>query len=294
VASCLLVVAALALGLLGLDAASASAAGRPTCSGTPESPGVLAGRFRGPVEVEGTCFVNGGRAIVEGTLRLGPGSVLVAAFGNSTRTPGANSDLIVQGNLRVNQGATLIAGCLPSSFPCLDDPNPSKPTLSGKVRVTGTLFGEEPLGVVIHNGKLDGLVTVRGGGGGETCVPGGPFAEILGSPTFTAFEDTSFGSQLTITGVHSCWMGVIRDRVTGNAAITENQLADPDAIEILANTFVENLNCRGNSMVWNSSETGEGLFPRLEQPNRVRGMRKGDCRFASPTEPGGPLGPGPF
>ena len=65
--------------------------------------------------------------------------------------------------------------------------------------------------------------------------------------------------------------------------VIDNQFADPDAIEILANRIGRNLNCRGNSMVWNSADLTEGeLFPRLPEPNTVGGQRLGQCILASP------------
>ena len=45
---------------------------------------------------------------------------------------------------------------------------------------------------------------------------------------------------------------------------------------------------------WDSAEAGNGLFPRIPQPNTVLRNRKGQCVLSSPTKPGGPPGPGPF
>jgi hypothetical protein len=76
--------------------------------------------------------------------------------------------------------------------------------------------------------------------------------------------------------------------------VFNNQMADPDAIEILSNHVHRNLNCRRNSMVWDSSDIGEELFPREPHPNTVDGNRKGQCVLSSPTTEGGPSGPDPF
>ena len=76
-----------------------------------------------------------------------------------------------------------------------------------------------------------------------------------------------------------------------------NQLADPDGIEILSNTISDNIGCWANSYVWDSSEANFAqtrLFPRTPQPNTVGGHRFGQCVLSSPTTMGGPLGPGPF
>ena len=70
------------LGLLGAGAASAAPAGGGggpfTCSGTPRSPGVLAGRFSSVVVV-GTCVVNAGPASVRGNVIVTPGSRTLAS-----------------------------------------------------------------------------------------------------------------------------------------------------------------------------------------------------------------------
>lgn len=292
---CWLTVCVAGLGVLSFGAASASAIGPPTCIGTPEHPGVLVGRFTGNVAIEGTCFVNSGPTVVDGNLVVRPGSTLVAAFGRSVRNPSEDSTLRVRGNLRVRSGATLFLGCNPANFPCLDDPNPETPTLSSRPRVLGNLISREPLGVVVHNTEVLGNVRQAGGGGGVTCEPQGSFATLAGSPVYSTYEASSVAGILRIEGLNSCWLGVVSDHVGGNLTVVESQLFDPDAIEILENQVTGNLRCRENSMVWNSEDEVEGqVFPRRPAPNRVGGRREGECVLASPTEEGGPLGPGPF
>ena len=89
-------------------------------------------------------------------------------------------------------------------------------------------------------------------------------------------------------------MGIVQLHVGNTMVMYENKLADPDAIEILANHIAGNLICRGNSRTWDSAGAGNGLFPRVPQPNTVLRNRKGQCVLSSPTKPGGPSGPGPF
>jgi hypothetical protein len=74
----------------------------------------------------------------------------------------------------------------------------------------------------------------------------------------------------------------------------EHQLADPDAIEIVFNHIHGNLSCQGNSMVRDSGDLSDNLFPRAPQPNTVDGKRRERCVLSSPVSPGGRLGPGPF
>jgi hypothetical protein len=111
---------------------------------------------------------------------------------------------------------------------------------------------------------------------------------------FSTYEDSSVGGNLDISNVTSCWMGTARVDIGGNASYVGNQLADPDAIEIVSNDIHGNLSCQGNSMVWDSGDAGPDLFPRAPQPNTVDGRRSGQCVLSSPLTDGGPLGPGPF
>jgi hypothetical protein len=293
--SCWLGAGSLALGILATGATPAAAVGPPICTGTEQSPGVLAGRYSSDVIVEGACEVNSGPALVEGNLIVRPGGVLVAAFALNDRTGTGKSSLTVHGNVVVKSGATLILGCDPQSFACIDNRGEYEtPTLSSKGRVFGNLIERKPLGVVVHDSVIYGNVRETGGGGGRTCAPSGIFA-LFGSPVYSDYEDSTVHGNLSVSNLESCWLGVARVRVGGNVGMINDQLLDPDAIEILSNRITGNLVCVKNSQVWDSAEERfESLFPRIPEPNTVHGRRMGQCVLASPTEEGGPPGPGPF
>jgi hypothetical protein len=295
--SCLVFAGTVIGGLLAAAPVTAAGAavtgGTATCSGTPTAPGTLAGTFLSSVVVKGVCFVNAGRAVVNGDLTISPGSALVAAFGLNDKTGTGTSSLTVKGNILVRAGAVGLLGCNPANSPCLDDPNPNKPTLSSHVTVGLDLRSNQALGVIVHNFSVAGDVIQTGGGGGRNCKPQG-FFKLFGSPVFSAYEVGSVGGDVRISSVHSCWMGLVEVHVGNTVVMHANLLADPDAIEILANHITGNLICRGNSMTWNSHEVGNGLFPRVHQPNTVGRNRKGQCVLSSPNKPGGPSGPGPF
>lgn len=286
----LLLVAALvtALAAMAIAARPASAAAN-ICTGTPSAPGVLAGDYAGNVIVRGACAVNAGPATVHGDLRLASGAVVIAAFGQK------QSRLAVTGSVIVEPGATLLLGCLPRSFPCLDDPSHEHPTLSSHGSIGGRLIERDPLGVIVHDSAIGGSVSESGGGGGVNCTPMGVFA-LFGSPVYSDYEDSTIGGDFTISMLHSCWLGVARDHIGGTARFRGNQFADRDAIEIIDNHIAGNLSCFGNSMVWDSAElaTTGALFPRQLERNTVGGERVGQCVLASPMSEGGPLGPGPF
>jgi hypothetical protein len=290
---CLAAVGVLALAALVPGGAMAGS-GVQTCSGTSDAPGVLSGTYGSNVVVNGDCQVNAGPAVVKGNLTIKAGSALIAAFGMNDQTGSGSSSLTVGGNLTVQSGGTLIMGCLPTSFPCFDDPSSDNPTLSSADIVSGNLTENGPLGVIVHDSTIDGNVTENGGGGGVTCDPIGIFS-VFGSPAYSDYEDSTVGGNLGVSGLKSCWLGMARVSVGGGMRVLNDELDDPDAIEILSNTITGNLICHGNSMVWDSFDLSEtGLFPRQPAPNTVNGHRIGQCVLSSPMTDGGPLGPGLF
>ncbi|MGH2868312.1 MAG: hypothetical protein ACRDNK_12195 [Solirubrobacteraceae bacterium] len=292
----------LALGVVALSPGVAPAAKghkRYLCSGTFARPGVLSGNYRYGVVVKGVCSVKDGPAHVFGTLTIRPGSAMAAAFGLNARTHHGGSRLTVTGDLVVGRGATLVLGCKVnpdgSGTPCLDERSMKNPKLTSSEYVSGNLVENAPLGVVMHNSAVGGNVTQTSGGGGVNCTSTGVFKAEFKSPVFSDYEDSSVHGNLQVTGLKSCYLGVIRDSVHGTLGFTNNQLADPDAIEIEANHVGKNLSCTANSSVWDSHELSTTAnFPRGPQPNTVHGKRSGQCVLSTPVTMGGPSGPGAF
>lgn len=284
----------LAVVLLAVSASSAGAKNTKhpqnnTCTGSadnfPTELGTLSGTYSGHVKISGACAVAAGPTTINGNLTIGPGSTLIAAF--------SSSPLTVTGNIKVQSGGTLVLGCFATSFGCFDDPSQDNPTLNGPATVGGNIIATNALGVIVHDTTVGGNVIQHHGGGGFTCDPQGVFA-LLGPPAYTAYEDSTIGGSIDLKGMSGCWLGLARDQVQHNVRVFNNQLADPDAIEIVLNHIHGNLNCRRNSMVWDSGDLSDNLFPRDPQPNTVDGKRRGQCVLSSPTTEGGPLGPGPF
>lgn len=295
-----MIIALLAVFLVGAITASgalasAAAPDRPSsCSGSNESPGVLAGTYHSNVTVKGACVVRGESAVIDGNLTVSHGAVLAAAF--------ANSNLTVQGNLKVQRGAVLILGCGPEpGATCVDNPQGSS-----HGSVSGNLSAQQPLGVVVQASTIGGNVHQSGGGGGFNCSTRGPTVDgfyVFGGAFiggFPVYSNYSAGStvhgNLKVVGLNSCYLGVAHLHVGGNVHLINNQLADLDAAEILGNQISGNLLCQHNSQVWDSFEAVPAgpLFPRVPDPNTVSGHRVGQCVLASPETEGGPLGPGPF
>jgi hypothetical protein len=287
-------------GALLVGAGAAAAAPPSTCSGSlsdfPNNLGVLSGTYGGNVQVSGACAVVAGPTEVKGNLILAPGSTLLAAFGETDFRPGSPaSTLTVDGNVLVQNGATLVLGCYATSFPCLDDPSSDNPTLDSPATVHGNLMASGALGVIVHDTTVDGNVMQNGGGGGFGCDQTSGIFGIFGFPAYSDYEDSAVGGNLGVSGLQSCWLGMARDHVGKNMLVQSNQLADPDAIEVLSNTISGNLVCQQNSMLWDSVDLSEsGLYPRGYEPNTVGGRRIGQCVVAPPIDtPNGPSS-GPF
>ena len=286
--------AALLMGLVGLLGSSPSAsAATPTsvtCSGTSASPAPLPGGTYSAVTVTGVCTVNAGQVVVTGNVTVDPGAALVAAFANNDGGSGT-SGLTVDGDIDVGSGATLLLGCEAAHFACIDDPNQSSPTLNAAETVKGSVVATDPLGVILHLTAVGGDASQAGGGGGLSCTPTGIFAKF-GSPVYSDYEDNTVGGNLRVTGLTSCWLGGLRNKVGGSVTYADNTLADPDANEILTNQIAGNFLCSNNSPVM---EYGDSQG----SPNRVGGFATGQCAFgveqpnpaAVPGKGGNPAGP---
>jgi hypothetical protein len=257
-----------------MAAGAASAAAPYTCSGSFDNPGVLSGTYSTNVFVSGACFT-GGPTTVTGNVFLQPGSVLIA------------DDFTATGNVQVGSGATLVGG------PTEEGGDESGPPPPQSFHVGGNLIATQPLGVVLHGSDIAGNVVETGGGGGFNCDPSGVFT-LFDSPVFSVIgEGSHVGGNVTISGLTSCWLGLTHSRFDGSVHVLNNQLADPDAIEILDNDIAGNIVCEQNSMMWDSADITEALYPRLWEPNRVSGMRVGQCVVAPPLTPDG-TSPGAF
>jgi len=256
-----------------MTAGVASAASRYTCSGSFDNPGVLSGTYPTNVVVSGFC-VTAGPTTVSGNLFVQRGSALIA------------DDFTTTGNIHVGRGATLVGG--PT-----EEGDESGPPPAPSFHVGGNLVATQPLGVVLHGSDIAGNVVETGGGGGFTCDPSGIFA-AFDSPVFSVIgEGSHVGGNVTISGLTSCWLGLTHSRFDGNIHVLNNQLADPDAVEILDNDIAGNIVCEQNSMMWDSADITEALYPRQWEQNRVSGIRVGQCVVAPPLTPGG-ASPGAF
>ena len=264
-----------------------------TCSGTGSAPGVLAGTYYGDVVIKGLCAVDGGAAVVDGTLTVSPGSALNATFALNDVSHTGISSLLVRGDLRVQQGAVLAMGCLPEHSPCSDDPKAQTGgTLTGVNEVDGNLTGSQALAIIVHASRIGGSVDQFGGGGGPsalTCkVPTSGVFAALQSPVFSDYEDDTVAGHLTVAGLQSCWFGALRDDVAGSVHVEGGKFGDPDADEVNSNVVSGSMSCFANTPAVQFGDAAAAT------PNKVTGDASGQCAFTVKLHnplPSGPLTP---
>lgn len=218
---------------LGLPATAATAAAGPyTCHGG----SIPAGSYSSVV-VAGFCQVDSGTVTVSGNLSVASGAGLLAAFGGS--------DLHVGRNMTAASGSIVVLGCEPEAFVCFNDPDQNVGTLATHDTIGQNFSATDALMVLMHHNRIGSNATQTGGGGGVTC-DNFPLGQN-GPPAYSTWEDNQIGRNASITGVHTCWMGFIRNHVGNNAIYSDNVLADPDGNEVVTNTIGRNLNCTGNA-----------------------------------------------
>jgi hypothetical protein len=271
----LAVITSLALGtvVLGAGAAGAATAGHDQpniCTGTLTAPGVLTGTYHGDVVATGVCAVDAGAAVIKGNLIVAPGAALVATFALNDVTGIGTSSLTVFGNVEVQSNAVLAMGCEPAFDPCTDGPDGTSQS-----RVVGNVDGSNALGVIIHASTITGNVSVIGGGGGGGVACSPPYPGIFaaaGTAPFSDSEDNTIGGNLTFIGLHTCWLGALRNSVHGNVFVAGNTMAKPAADVIVNNAVNGSIACFGNSPA-----VQYGVFVR--SPNQVQGRASGECGF---------------
>ena len=110
---------------------------------------------------------------------------------------------------------------------------------------------------------------------------------MFGFGPYSDFEDNTIGKNLIISGLQTCWLGALRNKVKGNFNASGNTTADPDGNELISNTIDGNMNCSSNSPAIQFGDS-EGVS------NLVARNATGQCGFsvlAPNPEPDGPLTP---
>jgi len=265
----------LSVALGALPAGVASAAAGPaayTCSGgTLQTPQVIpAGTYKSVTVADGFCVMQGTYSITGG-LTVEPGAFLDAAvfFGFPPYDYGSSCNVFVtvSGGIRVGANAALYFGNGPGTgCPSSND------VVNGGISSTGAES------VVVHGTTIRGGLTVQGGGGGASC-PQPPVSPLSPFDPYTNIEDSQVSGGISVSGLSTCWTGIIRNTVSGTVSVNNNTMGDPDAIEIGLNHIIGTLACSGNALAF----PGPGGVPTNSfdgsppNPNVVTGAETGQC-----------------
>ena len=212
-------------GAFALSGAPALAAGSQTsytCTG-----GHIPSGSYASITVTGTCDVAAGAVIrVAGNLDVAARAALDAQSAPSTISVGHN--------VTAAAGSFLGLGCQPPAYTgnsghmCIIEPG-SHSTIS----VSGNLTAVDADTVLLNGVTVNRNVTLTGGGGA----------------TPWSIKNNTIGSNLTVSGQTADWLGVLFNRIGGNATltnITANDPGDPTPlVYVVRNTVGRNLTCTG-------------------------------------------------
>jgi hypothetical protein len=237
------------MALAGVAAGVANAATTTTGTTTTCTSGPIPSGSYGDLTITGPCSIPAGANItVRGTLRLSGSSSLDAVSLHTLR---------VFGNVEVGFRVVLGLGCSA-------DAGPQCNGMTGTDVINGNLRAlSKARAMIIHGITLFGNFNMQTGGAGVNCLP-------LPLPNFSDLEDSTVFGNVSIQGLTSCWLGVIRNRVNGNVLITNNRMADVDANEVVTNTVFGNLSCFNNRPAAQIGDSGGSL-------NTVTGSKLGEC-----------------
>ncbi len=272
VAATVLMAGVMTTGTTLLVASGASAGASPaasyTCSGgSPTNPTMIPAGSYGPVTITGFCAMQGTYSI-HGGLTIAPGASLDAS--------GTSCDVFlnVSGGIEVgSQGILNLGNGEGTGCPNSND------VVSGGITAVGADT------VVVHGTTINGTFTMQGGGGAASCRP---IANFPFSPPYFNVEDSRVNGGFSLTGVNTCWIGIIRNQVNGGGQVSNNETSDTDAIEIGLNSIHGGLSCVGNTLnpavpadtttpgAGNGAPTNffDGFGPN---PNTVTGAETGQC-----------------
>jgi hypothetical protein len=228
----------------GTASASAAHHGNATCRGGT----VAAGTYRS-LTIAGSCtLARSGTVTVRHNL-----VVKRAAFFNAATAATLN----VRGNAWVKAHAIAILGCSPDLGCAATSDN----------HIRGDLNAVGAWATVVHGTTTRGDVNFLGGGGSENCG----ITPILGQvPYYTTYQDGAIGGNFTVRRLHTCWFGLIRVHVGGNALMVGGRFGDADAMEIVTNVIGGNLGCFNNVP---QAQVGDSTGA----PNVVGGHKRGEC-----------------
>jgi hypothetical protein len=192
-----------------------------TCTGGPIPSGNYA-----RITVTGFCDVPADAVIsVVGNVNVGAGAMLDAQSAPSTITVGHN--------VTAAAGSLVGLGCQPdyphnTGHPCTDEPDGHS-----TITVNGNVTATDADTVLLNGITVNGNVTLSGGGGD---IP-------------WSIKNNTIGRNLTVSEVTANWVGVLFNRIGGNATLTDITVTDPGdlgrLVFVVRNTIGRNLTCTG-------------------------------------------------
>lgn len=242
-------VGSVALGMAGISSASAASPGAATCSG-----GDIASGTYSSLTVTGACRVPTGATVVV------RGNVMITA--NASLDAGTYSTVRIGGNVVAAPGSSFALGCT-QAHPCEGDGTGQEHTADS---VGGNVILNHVFDAAINGSTIGGNLVSTGGGSGYSLDPWIPFS----------IKDDTIHGNLVVTGLRTSWFGVIRTNVGGNVVLSNIRGADPDSMEVVANTIRGNLVCTSNSPSAQLGDAVEGAPPDYGM-NSVGGRAIGEC-----------------
>jgi len=238
-------------GLFTVHHAAAASYASYTCTG-----GTIPAGTYGSLYVRGPCQPASGDSTFYGNITVGnarPGTT--AEFDASSQVP----DFEVYGSVLVLTNSIALIGCRP--------PPQGSCSAYGGAYISGSVSSRAALAVILVDNEIEGGVSLGGGGGGVNCNSN---ALLGGSPLYSDVTDNYIAGNVVISGLQTCWFGVIDNYVDGNTTVSYNRSADPDSTEIASNYFNGNLSCFNNSPPAQLGDSGGS-------PNYVGGTASGEC-----------------
>jgi hypothetical protein len=209
---------------------------------------IRAGSYRS-LTIAGTCMLTpNGTATVKGNVVV-RGNAFLNTLTTGTFNVGGN--VVVKNDGIAGLGCNDEVGC---------------PTESND-HIGGNLTGNGAWAVVVEQEHVGGNISIIGGGRSENCASTG----LMGGPFFATVHDSTVGGNVVVRGVHTCWFGLIRTQIAGNAKVIGNRFGDPDANEIVTNVVGGNLSCFNNV-------PGAQVGDSMGLPNIVGGQKRGECK----------------
>jgi hypothetical protein len=248
-----LLVAAAALGLTGLNTTAHADSWQTVCRG-----GDIASGTYQNLRITGTCTVPAGANVTV------VHNLVVASTGQFVADQ-APSTVHIGGNVRARHGSFFGLGCT-AAHGCEGGTTFSDAYVGGNVNLNYVYDA------ALNGVEVGGNVRSKGGGAGFVFDQGGFIP-------FSVKDDVIHGN-LVVKGLKTTWFGVLRTQVDGNVILKYIKNDDPDGNEIVHDTIGGNLRCVGMSPAPQIGDADDDPTLPPDYPySTVGGRVIGQCGF---------------